>query len=373
MINRPFWIKRVKQAWQKQPIVWLSGVRRVGKTTLAGMFPNSVYLNCDLPSVTRRLEDPESFFDSLKKGSTVIFDEVHRMDRPSQLLKIAADTYPHLKILATGSSTLAATKKFRDSLAGRKRMIYLAPVLWDECQEQFSIRNLDHRLLHGGLPEPLLASEKDVSFFAEWIDSFYARDIQELFAIRSRTGFMKLLHLLIRQSGGLIDYTHLAKLSDLSRPTVKAHVEAICIAHAAVLIPPFHGRGRREITRRQKCYAFDTGFVTYVRGWESIREEDRGILWEHLVIDMLRAREIDNNIYFWRDKSGREVNFIIKRSGNNVDAFECKINPDSINIQALKAFRELHPNGKNYLICPNIRESYQIRHGELFVEYKSLK
>ena len=96
MINRPFWIKRVKQAWQKQPIVWLSGVRRVGKTTLAGMFPNSVYLNCDLPSVTRRLEDPESFYDGLKKGSTVIFDEVHRMDRPSQLLKIAADTYPHL-------------------------------------------------------------------------------------------------------------------------------------------------------------------------------------------------------------------------------------------------------------------------------------
>jgi len=129
MINRPFWINRVKQAWRKQPIVWLSGVRRVGKTTLAGMFSNSVYLNCDLPSVVRRLEDPESFYDGLKKGSTVIFDEVHRMDAPSQLLKIAADAYPHLKILATGSSTLAATKKFRDSLTGRKRMIYLAPVL----------------------------------------------------------------------------------------------------------------------------------------------------------------------------------------------------------------------------------------------------
>jgi len=184
---------------------------------------------------------------------------------------------------------------------------------------------------------------------------------------------MKLLHLLIRQSGGLIDYTHLAKLSDLSRPTVKAHVEAICIAHAAVLIPPFHGRERREITRRPKGYAFDTGFVTYVRGWSSIREEDRDILWEQLVLDMLRAREMESNIYFWRDKSGHEVDFVIKRSGNNVDAFECKINPDSFNVQALKTFRELYPNGKNYLICPNIRESYQIRHGELFVEYKSLK
>ena len=85
---------------------------------------------------------------------------------------------------------------------------------------------------------------------------------------------------------------------------------------------------------------------------------------------MLRASELEGSIYFWRDKSGREVDFVIKRSGNNVDAVECKINPDSFNLQALKAFRALYPNGKNYLICPNIREPYRIRHEELFVEYR---
>jgi hypothetical protein len=37
-----------------------------------------------------------------------------------------------LKILATGSSTLAASKKFRDTLTGRKRTVHLVPVLWDE-------------------------------------------------------------------------------------------------------------------------------------------------------------------------------------------------------------------------------------------------
>lgn len=105
----------------------VSWVRRVGKTTLARMLPDTVYLNCDLPSVCRRLTDPESFYDGLKKGATIVFDEVHRLDDPSRLLKIAADEYPHLKVLATGSSTLAATRKFRDSLTGRKLMIYLPP------------------------------------------------------------------------------------------------------------------------------------------------------------------------------------------------------------------------------------------------------
>jgi len=373
MKERPHWIKRIRQAWKKRPIVWLSGVRRVGKTTLATMLDDTVYLNCDLPSTSRRLTEPETFFRSLGKGSTVIFDEIHRLGDPSLILKIAADAFPHLKILATGSSTLAATAKFRDSLTGRKEMVYLPPVLWRECVDAFDVNDLDHRLLCGGLPETLLSENKDASFYAEWMDSFYARDIQELFSIRSRTGFLKLLHLLILQSGGLVDYTQLAKSSEMSRPTVKAHIEAMGIAHAIYLLPPFHGGGKREITRRPKCYAFDTGFVTFVKGWERIREDDRGILWEHLVLDGLRVdiEEKGGMLYYWRDKSQREIDFVIKRSENMIDTVECKINPDGFSPQSLKTFRELYPNGRNYLISPNIIEPYQIRYDNYLVEFIS--
>ena len=369
MYTRPFWIQRVEQAWKKRSIVWLSGVRRVGKTTLARMLPDTVYLNCDLPSVCRMLTDPESFCDGLKKGTTVVFDEVHRLDDPSRLLKIAADVYPHLKVLATGSSTLVATRKFRDSLTGRKYMIYLPPVLWTECLSEFGITDIDRRMLHGGLPEPLLSSKKEPAFFSEWMDSFYARDIQELFSIRNRTGFMKLLHLLMRQSGGFIDYTNLAQLSELSRPTVKAHVEAMCAAHAVFLLPPFHGGGRREITQRPKCYAFDTGFVTFAKGWDSIREEDRGLLWEHLVLDTLRSSTENRTIYYWRDKTGREVDFVIKGNGRQVDAVECKINPDRFEPESLTVFREDYFEGRNYVVSPAVKTPYQQRFGKLMVRY----
>jgi len=326
-------------------------------------------LNCDLPSVARRLFDPESFYEGVEGEGPVVFDEVHRLQDPSGLLKIAADEYPRLRVLATGSSTLAATRKFRDSLTGRKAMVYLPPVLWSECLASFKIKDFDRRLLHGGLPEPLLAEGKDSAFFSEWIDSFYARDIQELFQVRNRTGFLRLFKLLLMQSGGMADFSSLAQASELSRPTVMAHVESLAIAHAIFLVSPYHGGGRREIVRRPKVYGFDTGFVTFVKGWESIREDDRGFLWEHLVLDELRARLDEQTIFYWRDKSGRELDFVVKRPQNTADVYECKVNPDNFDPDALKVFRAQYPKGRNFVVGPWIDEPYARRHGSLVVTY----
>ena len=133
MIQRPFWIRRIEKAWEEAPIVWLAGVRRAGKTTLAQSFGDdrAHYLNCDLPVVADMVGDPELFYRNLDKD-IVIFDEVHQLPDPSNIIKVGADLFPHIKILATGSSTLAASKRFKDTLTGRKRLVHLTPVLWDE-------------------------------------------------------------------------------------------------------------------------------------------------------------------------------------------------------------------------------------------------
>ena len=88
--------------------------------------------------------------------------------------------------------------------------------------------------------------------------------------------------------GGQIDYNRLATLAELIRPTVKSYLEALEVAHAVHILRPFCGGGSGEIVSRPKCYAFDTGFVTYEKGWSRIREDDRGLLWEYLVLDALR-------------------------------------------------------------------------------------
>ncbi|MCY4360701.1 MAG: ATP-binding protein [Gammaproteobacteria bacterium] len=365
MINRNIWLKQLQNGWSRRSIVWLSGVRRVGKTTLARMLPDAVYLNCDLPSVHRTLEAPELFLDSRDPDRVLILDEVHRLDDPSRLLKIAADEYPHLRILATGSSTLAATRKFRDSLTGRKQAIHLCPVLWEECEDSFAVRDLDRRLLCGGLPEALLAAGKNPDFYNEWLDSFYARDILELFGIRNRRGFLSLFRLLLRQSGGQLDYSRLSSLSEQSRPTVKSHVEALQVAHAAFLLSPFHGGGKREIVSRPKCYAFDTGFVTFEKGWDIIREDDRGLLWEHLVLDALRFQHADKDIFYWQDKSRREVDFVVRHTRDRVDAIECKINPDRFNTVSVETFRSIYPHGENYIASPHLKSAYRIRRNNI--------
>lgn len=361
LINRGFWLKKIEALWRQRRIVWLSGVRRVGKTVLCRQIPAAVYLNCDLPSVQRRLEDPEFFYAQQDPERPVILDEVHRTADPSLILKIAADEYPSLRILATGSSTLEATRKFRDALTGRKHALHLTPVLWRECAADFGIADFDRRLLHGGFPEMLLADQPDPTFFEEWLDSFYARDIQELFGVRNRVGFLALTRLLCLRSGGQLEISDLAKESGLSRPTVMAHLDALEIAHAITRLPPFHGGGHREIVRQPRVYAFDSGFVAHVKGWESIRDSDRGHLWEHLVLDELKATQPAHSIHYWRDKSQREIDFILEGKKGAVDTIEAKINPDAFEARALKVFREEYLQGRNYLVCPQVSEPYTMR------------
>jgi hypothetical protein len=238
-------------------------------------------------------------------------------------------------------------------------------VLWPECEDGFGV-DLDRRLLRGGLPEMLLAPDMEPEWYAEWLDSFYARDVQELFGIRERTGFLSLLRLMLRQSGGLADYSALSRECDLSRPTVKAHLEAMSIAYALAPVPPFHGGGRREIVRRPRVYGFDTGFVSFVRGWSSLRDEDRGPLWEHVVLDVLRTATGGRGLAYWRDKADREIDFVVARA-REVDAVECKMVPSRFDPANLSVFRRSYPRGRNIVVSPGVAEPYDVRVGPLVV------
>ncbi|MBX9570129.1 MAG: ATP-binding protein [Candidatus Obscuribacterales bacterium] len=356
MISRPFWLNQIENSWQKAPIVWLTGVRRVGKSTLCQELTDALYFNCDLPRVADQLKDIEQFYSQVK-SKKIILDEIHQLPDPSKILKIAADSFPKLKILATGSSTLSATQKFRDSLAGRKRVIHLLPVLASELAA-FGSSDVRLRLLRGGLPQCLLSQDHDLSFYSEWLDSFYARDVQELFRIEKRSNFLKLIELLLRQSGGLIEITSLAKHAGLSRPTVMNYIEVLQITHAITLIRPFAGGGRREIVAQPKAYGFDTGFVAYARSWTELRPTDLGPLWEHLVLETLRSFTPDKEIHFWRDKQQTEIDFVIPRNRSSIDAIECKWSSTTTTTHNFKKFRANYPDGKNILVSNQEAETY---------------
>jgi len=365
MIERPFWIQRIERAWQSRSIVWLAGVRRSGKTTLAQSLGEDriLYVNCDLPISAEITADPELFYRNCDKP-IIVFDEIHQLRDPSRLLKIGADVFPKLKILATGSSTLAATRKFSDSLTGRKLIVHLTPVLWDELIA-FGEATLQKRLYHGGLPEALLSPIKNPGFYREWMDSFFARDIQRLFAFRDPDKFILLFEFIMKQSGGLFEVTRAAGALKISRPTIESHLQALEITQAVTVLRPFFGGGQKELVRMPKVYAFDTGFVSFSRGWDPLRPEDLGFLWEHMVLEFIQAQGDEPKVQYWRDTAGHEVDFVMPRGRDAVDLIECKWSREELDPSAARTFRLYYPRGRNYLISPMTGRGYKKRLGGL--------
>jgi hypothetical protein len=105
----------------------------------------------------------------------------------------------------------------------------------------------------------------------------------------------------------------------------------------------------------------------YARGWEPLRPTDCGSLWEHIVLEHLQAHLPDLRIQCGRDKTGREVDFVIVRNRDQVDAIECKWDPSEFDRAGLKAFRALYPQGTNDLVSPLTVPSYLKQVGNLEV------
>ena len=288
MVKRRFWLERIESAWRRRSLVWLHGARRAGKTCLAQSLKGVEYFDCELPRVRQGMEDSESFLAGMR-GKRIVLDEIHRLPNPSELLKIAADHFPDVPVLATGSSTLGASARFRDTLAGRKTELWLTPMIQTDLAD-FGNLDLPHRFLHGGLPPFFLAQELPERDFQEWMDAFWAKDIQELFRLERRAAFQRFVELLMAQSGGLFEATRFAAPCEVSRGTITNYLAVLEATGLALILRPFSSQRSHEIVAAPKVYGFDTGFVCVHRGWTHLRPEDLGRLWEHYVLNEIVAR-----------------------------------------------------------------------------------
>ncbi|MCG3769563.1 MAG: hypothetical protein JW384_00692 [Nitrosomonadaceae bacterium] len=370
MVQRKWWQEKLENAWKERSIVWLSGVRRAGKTLLCQSLPDTVYFDCELPRTRRLLDDPEDFLGQ-HRGRRVILDEIHRLSNPSQLLKIAADHYRDTKVIATGSSTLGASRKFRDTLAGRKAEVWLTPMTGEDLSA-FEKPDLRHRMLHGGLPPFFLAPSIPEPAFQEWMDAYWAKDIQTLFRLERRHSFEQFAELLFAQSGGLFEATRFTRACEVSRQTIMNYLAVLENTYLVHVIRPFSTHRTAEIVAAPKIYAFDTGFVCYYRGWASLRQEDFGLLWEHLVLNELQAHLQTRRIGYWRDKRGHEIDFVLARRGQAPLALECKWSADDVDLTNLKAFALRYPKADLRVIAHDVDRSYQRRTDAFTVTYSGL-
>lgn len=370
MVQRRWWQDRLEQAWRERSLVWLSGVRRVGKTLLCQSLADIDYFDCELPRTRRLMDDPEGFLDQ-HRGRRLVLDEVHRLQNPSELLKIAADHFPDTRVIATGSSMLGASAKFRDTLAGRKAEVWLTPMMSADA-DAFGSPNIRHRLLHGGLPPFFLAQSVPEQAFQEWMDAYWAKDIQALFRLERRHSFERFAELLFAQSGGIFEATRFARSCEVSRQTIANYLRVLEATYLAHVLRPFSTHRSSEILTAPKVYAFDTGFVCYYRGWTSLRPEDLGFLWEHVVLNELHAHLQTRRVGYWRDKRGHEVDLVVPRRGRALLAAECKWSADDVDLANLKSFAHLYPDAQLMVVAQDVTRSFRRRTGALTVTYVGL-
>ena len=362
MVKRRFWQGRLEELWAQRSVVWLMGVRRVGKTSLVRSLTGVEYLDCELPRTRRTLDDPEVFLESVR-GRRVALDEIQRLADPAQLLKIAADHYPDVQLVATGSSTLGASARFRDTLAGRKAELWLTPMVSPDLGD-FRRPDLRHRLLHGGLPPYFLSKELPEREFQEWTDAFWARDIQELFRVERRASFQRFLELLLAQSGGIFEATRFARDCEVSRTTITNYLSLLEATFVVHVVRPFSTRRAQEILSAPKVYGFDTGFVCTHRGWDRLRSEDLGQLWEHYVLNEIHGRLGERRVQYWRDKQGHEVDFVIAPRGRAPIAIECKWSERNLDTAGLQAFLRAYPRATAYVVTHDAARASRRRAGQ---------
>lgn len=371
MVKRTFWLQKIEKAWKSRSVLWLSGVRRAGKTTLCHSLPEIEYFDCEKPSARRMMEDPEAFLEQ-HRGKRIVLDEIHRLSNPSELLKIAADHFPQTKVLATGSSSLGASAKFKDTLTGRKTEVWLTPMASGDLVD-FHSPDLPRRFLRGGLPPLFLPEEFPEEFFQGWMDDYWSKDILELFRLEKKYSFQKFVELLLAQSGGIFEASSFTGPCEVSRQTITNYLSVLEETYVAHVIRPFSTHRPTEIVSAPKVYGFDTGFVCYYRGWHDLRRDDLGLLWEHYVLNEIHAELQTRRILYWRDKRGREIDFVLSKPGAEPIAVECKWSAANFQPGNLKAFKALYPKSRCAVVSNDTDKGYPKMFGGMKVEFFGLR
>ncbi|MBU3965725.1 ATP-binding protein [Patescibacteria group bacterium] len=357
-------------------ILLFIGPRQAGKTTILRQLENILkknnavvyFLNLeDVEYLELLNKTPKNIFKifpmDLSKRSFVFIDEVQYLANPSNFLKYLYDEYRgKIKLLVSGSSAFYIDKKFKDSLAGRKK-IFDVPTLSfrdflrfkgeaDLSQKNFEKLSLSEKekiemhyrqyLVYGGYPRVVLAAnEEKTEILREIAYSYIKKDIYEA-NIRQDEVFYKLFKILASQIGNLTNASELALTFGVSKTAIDNFLYVMQKSFHIELIRPFFKNKRKELTKMPKVYFSDLGlrnfFADNFKPFE-IRD-DRGALLENAAMRQLTEKYGKQKIKFWRTIGKHEIDFI----ADEKEAFEVKIDPSKIKANNYKKFLGSYPN-----------------------------
>lgn len=307
-------------------MVFLSGPRQAGKTTLAQSLTSGYsaarYYNYD-DDLQRRelLQRGWSDHDQL-----LIFDEIHKYPRWKNWVKGIYDTQKSLhRFLVTGSARLDLYRKGGDSLLGRYHSWRLHPLSLSERPSKLSVAETFHRLMTvGGFPEPFL--DGDEAAARRWrrdrFERIIKQDIRDLEPIQKLENLSLFVDLLRQRVGSEIVLKNLEEDVGVSAKTLKSWLGLLENMYLIFIVRPYSTKLPRALKKSPKVYFYDTGDVV----------GDEGARFENVVATALlkRLHFIEDRfgyrcqLHYYRDKEGREVDFVITKDRIVTDLIEVK-------------------------------------------------
>lgn len=333
-------------------IIVLHGARQVGKTSILAYLKNllddkkeaTIYLDLEDLRLARILDGgvdtflnylAEEGFDLPKLRAAddklfVFIDEIQYLAQPSSFLKLIADHQPGLKLIVSGSSSFDIKNKFKNSLVGRtiEFVIYSLSfaefLLFKKYPYQpgrvFTDKKTDELLslyreyvLSGGYPKITLTGAKTMKekYLQQIIDTYIRKDIRDLAEIRDIQKFNQLLEILAAQSGQILNISELAATCGLARQTIVHYLFLLEQTYIIRLVRPFSRNLRTEISKNPKIFFLDTGLMQML--WlKQLPKQVLGQVLETSVFVELVKKYGPENVFFWRTKDKKEIDFILR-------------------------------------------------------------
>jgi len=351
----PRWqMATINQLMLERRVLLLSGVRQCGKTTLAHQLESeeTEYRTLDDGTLREAAEnDPQGFIK--RNVKTLIIDEAQRVPPLLSAIKKAVDEdISPGQYLLTGSTNIRSLPTVSESLAGRIAKIRLRPLAQGEIEriapsffdsafnQSFSSSNTNYDrdaileiAFRGGFSEPMLLQDRGRKrWHTDYVNAILERDLKEIARIHRKDAMRELVHTLAAWSGKFMDLSAIGSGLSIRRSTIESYINALETLYLVERLYPWTKTDYARVGKQSRLFMVDSGLMTSLLSWnmDQVRlDPDRsGKLIETFAFNEIIA-QIDANdgryeLFHYRDREKREIDFLIEREDDALLGIEIK-------------------------------------------------